>query len=106
MTGSRCGPFDSAASLRATFTEARIHAWRDSVPDGTFYLPDFTIILRSEEWYWEHLGMLHKEKYRNHWDTKKAWYEKHGFANRLITTSEIGGFDSKDVAQILTKLDA
>ena len=58
-------------------------------PDGTFYLPDFTITWRGEKWYWEHLGMLHDQKYRNHWDTKRAWYEKHGFADRLITTSEL-----------------
>jgi energy-coupling factor transporter ATP-binding protein EcfA2 len=70
-------------------------------PDGTFYLPDFTITWRGEEWYWEHLGMLHDEKYRNHWDTKRAWYEKHGFADRLITTQETDGFDSKDVLMVL-----
>jgi len=70
-------------------------------PDGTFYLPDFTIIWRGEEWYWEHLGMLHDERYRNHWETKRAWYEKHGFADRLITTSEGPGFDSQDVLQVL-----
>jgi hypothetical protein len=72
-------------------------------PDGTFYLPDFTITWRGEEWYWEHLGMLHKERYRNHWETKKAWYEKHGFANRLIATSEVGGFDSRDVSRVLNE---
>lgn len=70
-------------------------------PDGTFYLPDFTITYRGEEWYWEHLGMLHDERYRNHWETKRAWYEKHGFADRLITTSEVGGFDSQSVLQVL-----
>jgi len=70
-------------------------------PDGTFYLPDFTITWRGEEWYWEHLGMLHDERYRNHWETKKTWYEKHGFADRLITTSEVSGFDSQSVLQVL-----
>ena len=25
-------------------------------PDGSFYLPDFTIIWRGENYYWEHLG--------------------------------------------------
>jgi hypothetical protein len=69
--------------------------------DGTLYLPDFTITMHGEEWYWEHLGMLHSERYRNHWDTKKAWYEKHGFADRLITTTEIDGFDSQSVLKIL-----
>lgn len=70
-------------------------------PDGTFYLPDFTINWRGEEWYWEHLGMLKDESYRNHWEAKQAWYKKHGFADRLITTSEVGGFDSQSVLQVL-----
>jgi exodeoxyribonuclease V alpha subunit len=70
-------------------------------PDGTFYLPDFTITYRGEKWYWEHLGMLHDQRYRDHWETKRAWYEKHGFAERLITTSEAGGFDSQSVLQVL-----
>jgi exodeoxyribonuclease V alpha subunit len=72
-------------------------------PDGTFYLPDFTITWRGEEWYWEHLGLLHNERYRNHWETKRAWYEKHGFADRLITTSEGKGFDSTVVLEMLEK---
>ena len=70
-------------------------------PDGTFYLPDFTINWRGEEWYWEHLGMLHDERYCNHWETKRSWYGKHGFADRLITTSEVSGFDSQSVLQVL-----
>lgn len=70
-------------------------------PDGTFYLPDFTIKWRGDEWYWEHLGMLHDKRYRNHWKTKKAWYEKHGFADHLIVTEEQGGFDSKVVERVL-----
>ena len=46
-------------------------------PDGTFYLPDFTITWQGQEWYWEHVGRLDLEHYRNHWDTKQAWYDKH-----------------------------
>ncbi len=70
-------------------------------PDGTFYLPDFTINWRGEEWYWEHLGMLHDKRYRNHWKTKKTWYEKYGFADHLIITEEQSGFDSKIVERVL-----
>jgi hypothetical protein len=57
--------------------------------DGSFYLPDFTINWRGEEYYWEHLGLLDQEKYRNHWQLKKAWYEEH-FPGKLITTEESG----------------
>jgi len=70
-------------------------------PDGTLYLPDFTINMYGEQWYWEHLGMLSKPRYREHWEKKKAWYEKHGYAENLITTTEEGGFNSKNVQSIL-----
>jgi len=73
-------------------------------PDGTFYLPDFTITWRGEEWYWEHLGLLGDESYRNHWETKRAWYDKHGFGDRLIVSSEQGGFDSHEVLRTLEEL--
>ncbi len=70
-------------------------------PDGTFYLPDFTLSIRGENWYWEHLGMLSVPKYKKHWETKKAWYEKHGLSERLITTTESEGFDSTSVTKVL-----
>lgn len=57
--------------------------------DGSFYLPDFTITWHGEEYYWEHLGLLEQDKYRVHWEEKKAWYEKN-FHGRLVTTEESG----------------
>ena len=33
-TLTNCGPFDSDRSLRATFTDARIYPWRDSIPEA------------------------------------------------------------------------
>lgn len=69
--------------------------------DGTFYLPDFTIKWQGEEWYWEHEGMLHDEKYRRHQKEKHTWYKKNGFFGRLIVTSEKKGFDSKTVLKVL-----
>jgi len=70
-------------------------------PDGTFYIPDFTITWNGEEWYWEHLGMLDKEEYRNHWEAKREWYKKHGFSERLIVTDEREGIDSQKFEQII-----
>jgi len=70
-------------------------------PDGTMYLPDFTINIHGEQWYWEHLGMLTNQKYREHWENKKNWYKKHGFADNLITTTENNGFYSQRVRQII-----
>jgi hypothetical protein len=65
-------------------------------PDGTFYLPDFTITWNGEQWYWEHVGRLDLEDYRNHWDTKREWYEKN-FPGRLLETRE--GADISQQAQ-------
>lgn len=70
-------------------------------PDGTFYLPDFTITWNGEEWYWEHLGLMEYENYRNHWNVKKSWYEKY-FPGRLVTTAESGSL-SKDAQHTIDK---
>jgi len=69
--------------------------------DGTFYIPDFTITWNGEQWYWEHLGLLDREDYRNHWQIKKEWYKKH-FPGRLITTTE-STILSKDAKDIIDK---
>jgi hypothetical protein len=68
-------------------------------PDGTFYLPDFTVTWHGEKWYWEHLGRLDDERYRNHWETKEAWYEEH-FPGRLVVTRESGEL-STDAAELI-----
>jgi hypothetical protein len=82
--------------------DVRLHA-----PDGTFYRPDFVIQWRGETWYWEHFGMIHDERYRNKRDAKLAWYDEHGYVDRLITTYEEAGFDSQIVQQIIQeKFDA
>ena len=69
--------------------------------DGSFYLPDFTILWRGERFFWEHLGLLVREEYRNKWELKRAWYEKH-FAGKLVITEESGNL-SKDAAGLIQK---
>ncbi len=56
-------------------------------PDKTFYLPDFTINVNGKAYFWEHVGMLHLPKYKERWEEKKKWYEKH-FPNQLLVTFE------------------
>lgn len=56
-------------------------------PDGTMYLPDFTVTFRGETYYWEHVGMLDNLGYRAHWEKKVKWYEKH-FPGKLLVTYE------------------
>lgn len=69
--------------------------------DGTMYLPDFTVNFRGETYYWEHVGMLDKQRYADHWREKEAWYQKN-FPGKLITTFE--GNDLSTVAkQIIEK---
>ena len=45
-------------------------------PDGSFYLPDFTLRVGGERVFWEHWGMLSKKAYAAHRDQKTAWYAK------------------------------
>lgn len=70
-------------------------------PDGTFYLPDFTVTWAGEAWYWEHLGRLDDDEYRHHWQKKQAWYDKF-FPGRLITTQESGTL-SKEAEALIEK---
>ena len=67
--------------------------------DGTMYLPDFTITWQGEKYYWEHIGRLDLPEYKNHWETKKKWYEKY-FPDQLIVTYE-SEMQSKDIENIL-----
>ncbi|TWA85145.1 UvrD-like helicase family protein [Azospirillum brasilense] len=59
-------------------------------PDD-FCLPDFTIIHGGRTWYWEHLGMLANQGYRDDWEAKEAWYARHGFRDRLLTSRDHPG---------------
>lgn len=56
-------------------------------PDGSMYLPDFTIFWQGKEYFWEHVGRLDLPKYKKHWEEKQLWYDKH-FPGQLITTFE------------------
>ncbi len=73
-------------------------------PDGTFYLPDFTVKVRGQTWFWEHLGRMDLQKYRDHWATKEAWYQKH-FPGQLVTTSETSTL-SADAAGVIERMAA
>ncbi|MGH8145563.1 MAG: AAA family ATPase [Rhodanobacteraceae bacterium] len=73
-------------------------------PDGTMYLPDFTVQYQGDTWYWEHLGMLSDKKYQAHWEDKKRWYEKH-FPGQLVTTHE-GPDLSKSAASVIDEIRA
>jgi hypothetical protein len=56
-------------------------------PDGTMYLPDFTVTYQGDEYYWEHWGLLDQSNYKAHTENKIIWYAKH-FSGRLIESFE------------------
>ena len=56
-------------------------------PDGTMYLPDFTVKFRGEEYYWEHVGRINDPNYMAHWAKKGARYKKY-FPGKLLVTYE------------------
>lgn len=69
---------------------------------GAIRYPDFTIEdeISGRTVYWEHLGMLDQEDYRNRWEKKLAWYRANGVhslneakpgAAVLITTVDSNG---------------
>ncbi len=56
--------------------------------DNQCIVPDFTIHINNKKYYLEHLGLLDKKDYKNHWIEKKSIYERMGLSDYLITTEE------------------
>lgn len=69
--------------------------------DGTMYLPDFTLQIRGEFYFWEHLGLLSKPEYKAHWEEKEKWYATH-FEGKLVKTLE-GEDLSKQANDLITR---
>ncbi|GIK39567.1 MAG: hypothetical protein BroJett011_34000 [Chloroflexota bacterium] len=67
--------------------------------DGSRRSPDFTIEWGGKTYYWEHLGMLDVEDYRQEWELKKAWYGAN-FPGQLLTTQESSTL-SQETKQII-----
>jgi hypothetical protein len=68
-------------------------------PDGTMYLPDFTITYKGKVYYWEHSGRLDLPDYKQHWEEKEAWYKKY-FPEQLIITYESNN-QTRDIKNII-----
>lgn len=86
-------------------TEREIPFWYEKplfAADGSFYLPDFTVMLRGEEYYLEHVGRLDLPGYKAHWERKKLWYDKY-FPGKLLTTYETSSL-SNDIDKIIKEL--
>jgi hypothetical protein len=83
---------------------------------GAIRYPDFTIEdeISGRTVYWEHLGMLDREDYRNRWEKKLAWYLENGVRPwneaesgaplLVITTDSAGiGLDMAHVKRIIAE---
>ncbi len=81
--------------------------------------PDFTIDdeISGRRIYWEHLGMLENEGYRQRWEAKLAWYLAHGVlpesegggpAGMLVTSKGSGltGFDLTEIKSTVVRVFA
>lgn len=68
-----------------------------------YKLPDFTFSYKGKEYFWEHLGMLGVESYKESWERKLKWYEKNMFESQLITSKDglDGSIDSKAIDRII-----
>ena len=73
-------------------------------PDFRFTDPSGDTII------WEHLGMLHKDDYRESWERKLQLYNEQGFTEgvNLFTSrdDERGGLDSNTVVEVAEKIKA
>jgi len=72
--------------------------------EGKKLLPDFVINHNGKTYYWEHLGLLNKPRYKKAWEEK----EKHYLSNKNIilkTTKEPNGaINSDDVLRIIGEI--
>jgi hypothetical protein len=82
--------------------------------EGKTRYPDFTIEddISGRTIYWEHLGLLEREDYRQSWEKKLQWYRKNGVllakdgggkAGMLVTTTESSttGLDMGKVTSLI-----
>lgn len=63
---------------------------------------DFTVVLKTGIWYWEHLGRIGNKKYEWTWqEVKKPSYQKYRAYDSLITTHERNGINPEKIKEII-----
>ncbi len=55
---------------------------------GVFLLPTFTVKLRGDDYYWEHMGLIEDEDTAAFWDKKLRNYELLGLEKQLVVSKE------------------
>ncbi len=70
--------------------------------DETSVRPDFTILFKGKEYYWEHLNDLTNLNYKSAWLKKQDWYRKNGYEDNLIISYESSdmSIDSQEILLI------
>jgi hypothetical protein len=54
-----------------------------------FRLPDFTVHVNGQTFFWEHCGMMDDPVYRSKWEhVRLPWYKRNGFAEKLVVTED------------------
>ena len=71
--------------------------------------PDFSFVDAAGELIlWEHLGLMHREDYRNSWEWKKEWYKQNGYGEgeTLFTSQDDkkGGLNSEHIRNVAEKI--
>ena len=73
--------------------------------NGKKLLPDFVIIHKNKKYYWEHLGMLNKAKYRKDWAEKEALYlSDKSIILKTTQDQPNGAINCDDVIKIINEI--
>jgi hypothetical protein len=109
----------SEVAIADALTHARVSFEYEKalVMGGLTRYPDFTIEdeISGKRFFWEHLGLLHRDDYRRSWEKKLAWYRKNRVApieenggpnGTLIITRDNndGGLDMREINELIPKL--
>jgi len=63
--------------------------------------PDFTIWIKNDVYYWEHLGELDLQDYWTKWMVRRDWYKANGKIDRLVTSDDLGGVKNEKILEII-----
>jgi ATP-dependent exoDNAse (exonuclease V) alpha subunit len=73
--------------------------------NGKNLLPDFVIHHKGKTYYWEHLGLLNKQKYRKNWDEKeKCYLSKDDIVLKVTQDKPNGAIITEDVIKIIKEI--
>lgn len=73
--------------------------------EGKKLLPDFVIHHKGKTYYWEHLGLLNKPKYRNNWvEKEKCYLSKKNIILKVTQDKPNGAIYSEDALKIIGEI--